>query len=120
MRWKTKHTWFLVSPQAGILDVAGPWEVLGHANDILGREAYALAAFSPVAPVARTRYGLVLAGLRPLPKRFDLAPDLVVVAGGSTLSPLPPEQEAIVVWLRRHHDRIATLVSICVGAFLLG
>ena len=34
MRWKTKHTWFLVSPQAGILDVAGPWEVLGHANDI--------------------------------------------------------------------------------------
>jgi transcriptional regulator GlxA family with amidase domain len=120
MRSKTKHAWFLVSPGAGMLNVAGPWEVLGHANDILGREAYSLAAFGPVAPVSRTRHGLVLAGLRPLPKRFDRAPDLVVVAGGSTLSPLPPEHAAIVAWLRRHHGRIPTLVSICVGAFLLG
>ena len=120
MRSKTKHVWFLVSPRAGILNVAGPWEVLGHANDILGRESYAMAAFGPVAPVARTRHGLVLAGLRPLPRRFDRAPDVVVVAGGSTLSPLPPDQAATVEWLRRHHQRIATLVSICVGAFLLG
>jgi transcriptional regulator GlxA family with amidase domain len=103
-----------------MLNVAGPWEVLGHANDILGREAYALAAFGPVAPVTRTRHGLVLAGLRPLPKRFDRAPDLLVVAGGSTLFPLPPEQAATVAWLRRHQGRIPTLVSICVGAFLLG
>src|SRR5208283_4776149 len=120
MRSKTKHTWFLVSPRAGILNVAGPWEVLGHANDILGREAYALAAFGPVAPAMRTRHGLLLAGLRPLPKRFDCAPDIVIVAGGSPLSPLPPEHAAIVAWLRRHHERIPTLVSICVGAFLLG
>jgi transcriptional regulator GlxA family with amidase domain len=120
MRSKTKHTWFLVSPRAGILDVAGPWEVLGHANEILGREAYAQAAFGPVAPAMRTRHGLLLAGLRPLPKRFDRAPDMVIVAGGSPLSPLPPAQAAIVAWLRRHHERIPTLVSICVGAFLLG
>ena len=120
MRSKTKHAWFLVSPGAGMLNVAGPWEVLGHANDILGRPAYALAAFGPVAPITRTRHGLVLAGLRPLPKRFDRAPDLVVVAGGSTLLPLAPEHAAIVAWLKRHHGRIPTLVSICVGAFLLG
>ena len=42
MRPPTKHVWFLVSPRGGMLNVAGPWEVLGHANDILGREVQTL------------------------------------------------------------------------------
>ena len=39
----TKRVWFLVVPGTGVLDIAGPWEVLGHANDVLGRPAVAPA-----------------------------------------------------------------------------
>jgi transcriptional regulator GlxA family with amidase domain len=35
----TKRVWFLVVPRTGLLDIAGPWEVFGHANDVLGRAA---------------------------------------------------------------------------------
>jgi transcriptional regulator GlxA family with amidase domain len=34
--------------------------------------------------------------------------------------PLPDGQARLVTWLRRHHRRIPTIVSICTGAFLLG
>ena len=42
-----------------MMNVAGPWEVLGHANDLLGHEAYRLQAFGPSAPAIQTRFGLV-------------------------------------------------------------
>src|SRR5215475_9343324 len=66
-RSTTKRVWFLVVPRTALLDVAGPWEVLGHANDVLGRAAYDLSLIGTRAPAAETRYGLVLSGLRPLP-----------------------------------------------------
>jgi transcriptional regulator GlxA family with amidase domain len=112
----------LVVPRIGMLNVAGPWEVFGHANDLLGREAYALEAIGPSAPVARTRHGLVLSGVRPLPRRHgrrDRLPDVAIVAG-APVRPFPAEQTSVVSWLRRHRARIPTLVSICTGAFVLG
>jgi len=116
-----KRVWFLVLPQTGILDVAGPWEVFGHANDVLGRVAYQLEAVGPRAPVAPTRHGLLVAGVRPLPARggFRL-PDVAIVAGASPRDPLPADQAPIVPWLTKHKQHIPTLVSICTGAFVLG
>ncbi|MES1210369.1 MAG: hypothetical protein ABUS79_30900, partial [Pseudomonadota bacterium] len=64
----SKRVWFLVTPRTGMLNIAGPWEVLGSANDVLGRVAYQLQAVGPSAPAAETRHGLMLAGLRPLPR----------------------------------------------------
>ena len=115
----TKSVWFLVVPRTSMINVAGPWEVLGHANDLLGREAYSLRAFGPSAPATDTRYGLRLAGVRPLPSRLDPPPDMVVVAGGSPADPLPADHAPLVPWLRRHRPRIKTVVSICTGAFAL-
>ncbi len=114
-----KRVWFLVVPRTSMINLAGPWEVLGHANDLLGREAYQLEALGPTAPAIRTRYGLALGGLRPLPSRLDRPPDVVVVAGGSPADPLPDDHAPLVAWLRRHRPRIPTAVSICTGAFLL-
>jgi len=116
-----KRVWFLVLPGTGVLDVAGPWEVFGHANDVLGRVAYELEAVGPQAPVAPTRHGLLLAGVRPLPGsgRFR-PPDVAIVAGGSPEDPLPSGQAPIVPWLVKHKRHIPTLVSICTGAFVLG
>ncbi|HLK93591.1 MAG TPA: helix-turn-helix domain-containing protein [Polyangia bacterium] len=115
----TKRVWFLVVPRTGLLDVAGPWEVLGHANDVLGREAYRLELVGPSAPAAETRYGIAIGGLRPLPRGGARLPDLAIVPG-APVRPWPGEQERLVAWLRRFHARIPTLVSVCTGAFVLG
>lgn len=120
MASRTQRVWFLVAPRAGILNVAGPWEVFGHVNDVLGRTAYELEAFAPSGVEARTRHGLVLGQLQPLPPRCPRPPDVAVVAGGSPLNPLPDDHARFVPWLRRHEPRIPKLVSICTGAFLLG
>jgi transcriptional regulator GlxA family with amidase domain len=120
MRRSAKRVWFLVSPNTGILNVAGPWEVLGHANEILGRAAYEFQLVGPTAPATPTRHGLIIGGVRPLPNRPQRLPDVAIVAGGSPRTPLPEGQARIVAWLRRHHGRIPTIVSICTGAFMLG
>ncbi len=119
MRRATTNVWFLVVPRTGLLDVAGPWEVLGHANDVLGRLAYRLALVGPSAPATETRYGVTLGGLRPLPRGGARLPDLAIVAG-APVRPLPGEQERLVAWLRRFQTGIPRLVSVCTGAFVLG
>jgi transcriptional regulator GlxA family with amidase domain len=117
---RSKVVWFLVVPRTGLLDIGGPWEVLGHANDVLGRLAYRLELVGPSGPALSTRYGLAVGGVRPLPKTSKLLPDIAIVAGGSPRSPLPDGEAKVVPWLRRHRMRIPTLVSICTGAFMLG
>lgn len=119
MRRSPKRVWFFVVPRIGMLDLTGPWEVLGHANDILGRSAYELEVLGPTAPTLRTGHGLVVTGVRPLPRTGDRLPDLAIVAG-APVNPLPFEQADLVAWLRRHGKRIRTVVSICTGAFVLG
>lgn len=102
-----------------MINIAGPWEVLGHANDILGREAYAVRAFGTSAPVTPTRYGLRLAGVEPLPVRIGTPPHTVILAGGSPAAPIPEDHAPVVPWLQKHHPRIERIVSICTGAFAL-
>jgi len=119
MRRATKRVWFLVVPGTGVLDIAGPWEVLGHANDVLGRPAYDLSLVGPRAPAATTRHGLVVAGIRPLSRRGEGLPDVAIVAG-APMRPMPEVNARLVPWLRRFHRRIPTIVSICTGAFVLG
>ena len=120
MRRGARKVWFLVAPGTGALNVAGPWEVLGHANDVLGRTAYDLTPIGPRAPAVKTRHGLVIGGIRPLPRTGGSLPDVAIVAGGSPRLPLPDGQAGLVSWLRRFHQRIPTVVSICTGAFVLG
>lgn len=120
MRSSSRRVWFLVVPGSDLLDLGGPWEVLGHANDILGRVAYERELRGPSGPTAQTRHGLVVTGIRPLPRNASRWPDVAIVAGGSPRAPLPAAEEQLAAWLRRHHRRIPTLVSICTGAFILG
>jgi transcriptional regulator GlxA family with amidase domain len=119
MALTTRTVWFLVVPRTSMINVAGPWEVLGHANDLLGGEAYRLAAYGPSTPSVQTRYGLGLVGVRPLPTRLDRRPDVAIVAGGSPADPLPEDHAPLVPWLRRFGPRIETVVSVCTGAFTL-
>lgn len=116
---KTRRVWFLALPRISMTNIGGPWEVFGHANDLLGYEAYRMQVFGPTAPSIQTRYGLALTGVQPLPARVVSPPDLLIVAGGSPLDPLPEDHAPIVPWLRRHGSRIQTVVSVCTGAFAL-
>lgn len=116
-----RKVWFFGFPAAELLDIAGPWEVFGYANELLGRDAYSLALISSMqAAELRSRHGLMIGGLRPLPARPRSLPDIVVVPGASPRVPVPEAEARVVAWLRRHHPRIPTLVSICTGAFVLG
>jgi len=114
-----KRVWFLLLPRTGLLNLAGPWEVMGHANDILGRTAYEMAVLGPRAPVIETGHGVILGGIRPLPRGRVRLPDVAIVAGGPRAA-LLGERAQLVAWLRRNHARIPTVVSICTGAFVLG
>jgi transcriptional regulator GlxA family with amidase domain len=120
VRRRAQRVWFLVASGTGVLDLAGPWEVLGHANDVLGRVAYDLEVVGPRGPTVRTRYGLVVGGVRPLARTGERLPDIAIVAGGSPRLPLPDGEARLVAWLRRHHRRIPSVISICTGAFVLG
>lgn len=115
-----KRVWFLVVPGSELLDLSGPWEVLAHANDVLGRRAYELELVGPSGPEISTRHGLRVANVRALGRAALRLPDMAFVAGGSPLEPLPAPEARLSRWLRRHGARIPTLVSICTGAFSLG
>lgn len=114
-----KTIWFLVVPRTSMINVAGPWEVFGHANDLSGREVYRLEIYGPGAPATPTRFGLWLGNVRPLPSRIVDAPDTVLVAGGSPASPMPEDHVPLVPWLRRDRPRIRRVGSVCTGAFAL-
>jgi transcriptional regulator GlxA family with amidase domain len=121
MRRQPRQVWFVTFPDAEVLDLSGPWAVLGHANDLVGRTVYALHLVSPLGGPISTRHALTLGGARSLRQMTRLGrPDLLVVAGGSRSATLPPAEMKLAGWLRRHHSEIPRLVSICTGAFLLG
>lgn len=118
---RTQRVWFVSCPGTELLDTTGPWAVLGYANEVTGRASYAPELLAPLGGTVPTRHGLALAGARPLslasPGRL---PDLLVVAGGSPDTPVPAAEAAVATWLRKHHQRIPRVISICTGAFVLG
>jgi transcriptional regulator GlxA family with amidase domain len=117
----TLVVWCVAFPGSELLDVSGPWEVLSHANELLGREAYSLQFITPFGGAVLTRHRLLLGGARSLTHAARRGrPDLLLVAGGSPLGPLPAPEAALARWLARHHARIPRIVSICTGAFVLG
>lgn len=121
MKRRPRRVWFIVCPGSELLDLSGPWAVLGYANEVMAREVYTPLLISPLGGDTRTRHGLALSGARGLDEEANLGtPDVVVVAGGSTASALPPSEMRAVRWLRQRHRRIPTLISICTGAFVLG
>jgi transcriptional regulator GlxA family with amidase domain len=119
MTRRARRVWFIVFPGSELLDVAGPWSVLGYANEVLEREAYALELRSPLGGSAATRHGLAIV-TRPLSDSGGGAPDVVVVSGGSVERPQPPSETRAVRWLRTRHRKVPRVVSICTGAFVLG
>lgn len=122
MRRRTRQVWFVVFPGSEVLDLAGPWSVLGYANEVVGQQVYATHLVAATGGEIRTRHGLIMAGARSLGHagaRKPELPDTLVVAGGA-VTRVPPAEARVARWLRQHHRGIARVVSICTGAFVLG
>lgn len=118
MAARGKRVWFALVPGTGLLNVAGPWEVLGHTNDVLGRTAYELELLGPGGPSALTGHGLTLSVVRPLPRSVPQPPDILVIAG-APVRRSPEVTAELVTWVARSSARIPCIVSICTGAFVL-
>lgn len=118
---RARSVWVVTFPDAQLLDVAGPWEVLSHTNGVLGRRVYELDLVSATPGPVPTYHGLGLEGastLRTAEKRG--LPSLLIVAGGSPLRPLPAAESKFVAWAKRRRREVPCWVSICTGAFILG
>lgn len=105
---------FVVLPGVDLLDLAGPVEVFHAANGLGGD--YHVRTAGP-EPAVRSRQGLALAELEPLPDGVGEG-DLVIVPGMpiDAVRAVPPSVHA---WLRDAYERGAHVCSVCIGAFVL-
>jgi transcriptional regulator GlxA family with amidase domain len=120
---------FVIAPHSLLLDIAGPAEAFRLAN--LHRAmrglppCFRLRFTAPVAAL-QTSVGLTLAGLEPLPARFE-SPTWVVLVGqpSAHADQVTPAIAATAQWLNRMlHDELLSadtrhrLIAICSGALL--
>src|SRR5437870_1396111 len=118
---RPRRVWFVVFPGSELLDLSGPWSVLGYANEVAGRQIYAPELVASTRGDVRTRHGVLLGAARSLEKASQLGlPDTLVVAGGAPTNGLSPTEAKVARWLRGNQRSISRIVSVCTGAFVLG
>jgi transcriptional regulator GlxA family with amidase domain len=119
---------FVIAPHSLLLDIAGPAEAFRLANlhrDRRGQPPrFRLRFTGPVAALP-TSVGLALAGLEPLPERFE-APTWIVLVGqpAANVGRVTPPVAAIAQWLKRVAEPVLggpvahRIVAICSGTLL--
>jgi transcriptional regulator GlxA family with amidase domain len=121
---RIKRITFLVMPGSHVLELAGPYDAFSAANTIRqGLPTRYEIGVASIAAGALPTFG----GLRLLPdftyralkasgpgKSIDT---LLVVAGASAASELPPPE--LIRWLRRTAPSVRRIASVCTGAFVL-
>jgi transcriptional regulator GlxA family with amidase domain len=121
MKRRVRHVWFVVFPGAELLDLSGPWSVLGYANEVAGLQIYAPQLVASTGGGIATRHGIVLGGARSLKEAARRGmPDILVVAGGAPTNGLSADEAKVARWLRDNHRGIGRIISVCTGAFVLG
>ncbi|WP_051213976.1 GlxA family transcriptional regulator [Maritalea myrionectae] len=117
-------TYFALGPNALMLDIAGPCEVLRGANMVQNQWRYEVQ-FVSATPNAPTSLGYALENVAPLPEHIE--PDaMVVVCGNASEMPgfanMPANQDTrsadtqLETWLRRTIASSHQLVTVCSGA----
>ena len=97
--------WMFTFPRAELLDLAGPWAVLGHANDVAGRRAYEPIVVSAGGGTVATRHELAIAETKSLATAArGKRPHTIVVVGGTPQVSAPESERKLAHWLRRHHE----------------
>jgi transcriptional regulator GlxA family with amidase domain len=121
MKRRSSTVWFVVFPGSEILDLSGPWSVLGYANEVGQRQMYSPQLVASSLGDIRTRHGILLGGARSLDEiSRGTTPDILVIAGGSPTNGLSAAEAKFARWLRDNNHSISRIVSVCTGAFVLG
>jgi transcriptional regulator GlxA family with amidase domain len=118
----TRSVVMVTYPQAHILDVVGPLEVLTGAKYFLpeGPEPYAVTVVASSAGPVPTTSGISLTAHRAFADAVtDTAPiDTLIVSGGhGTMAAI--ENDALLEFVRQAAARSRRIVSICTGAMIL-
>lgn len=112
----------LLPPQALLIDVAGPLEVLRYAN--VEQQAIRFdCRYISAQPRQTTSIGLMLDGLEPLPEILPPGAMLVIsgsLAVGEKELGTDPELRSLTAWLARTVKVDTRLTTICSGALLAG
>ncbi|WP_329101490.1 DJ-1/PfpI family protein [Micromonospora sp. NBC_01699] len=105
---------FLISPDAELVDFAGPWGVFEYAYLGDGRNPFTLYTVAATTQPVRISGGMVLVPAHDF--ESAPAPDIVVVPAMDTEKVAPEALD----WLRRVHHHTAVTMSVCNGSFVLG
>jgi len=117
-----KRVGVILCDGSDLLDAAGPASVFGYAERELAQlrvpaeQRYRIELLSCQGGLVRTAFGFRV-DTEKLP---ELAPgdyDTMIVAGGMAVN--ATSDPGVVAWLRRNHNHVRRLASICTGAFVL-
>ncbi|MGO4779894.1 hypothetical protein AB4084_30910, partial [Lysobacter sp. 2RAB21] len=96
----------MVFPGSELLDLSGPWSVLGYANEVLGLPAYAAKIVAPAKGTVPTRHGVVLGGACSIDDAArDGMPNTVVIAGATPANGRSAGEMRVAQWLRANSRR---------------
>lgn len=111
---------FLILPEVHLLDLAGPSQVISEAID-LGADFK--IEFCGIEKESVTSSALGLNQLK-LFSECEVRPGDFIIVPGSRVNRLQSKEfrsnTKLKSWLRSAHERNITLVSVCVGSFVLG
>ncbi|NGO64912.1 helix-turn-helix domain-containing protein [Rhizobium daejeonense] len=119
---QTVPVFTLVPPEALLIDIAGPLEVLRYAN-LEQNDLHFDCHYISDKPSQTTSIGLKIDGLEPLPERLPEGAMLVISGSLSVgLAELrsDPELQRLRDWLRAAVTDDTRLVTVCSGALLAG
>lgn len=124
---QTIPVFIVLQPNALLLDVAGPAEILRRAMVEVPNLRFEVTYVGAKSKVT-TSMGLTLCDIAPLPQQLpDNAMVMLCGSASSSLMPDPPAKPAadqdrqdIIAWLRTTVRPAHTLISVCSGALLAG
>ena len=106
----------LIFDEVEVLDFAGPFEVFGVADSLVGGDTFAVFTVAESPGTVRARHGLKIVPTHTLEN--CPAPDVLVVPGGIGTRPLLGKP-ALLEWLRVKHKRAEIVMSVCTGSLVL-
>ncbi|ASW52922.1 DJ-1/PfpI family protein [Plantactinospora sp. KBS50] len=105
---------FLLSPQAELVDFAGPWGVFEYVQLDDGHNPFTLYTVAATTEPVRISGGMVLV---PGHDVESAPPPDIVIVPAMDLEQVAPEA---LDWLRRVHQDTTVTMSVCNGSFVLG
>lgn len=115
-----KKIWFLVSRGSPALDVAGPFDVIRHANRLADGEPYELISVAASNRTVESYCGLNFVADYTLSEAVESGMPHTAIVCGSKVPIKPGSDERVFAdWIGENAPQIKRICSVCTGAFVL-